>query len=79
MGQTIHLQLPDEVFQTLKDEAEKRGQVPENLAAELLVHAMGNSSEDPLESFFGTFDSHGLDWVDNHDQYLAAGKIRNGD
>ena len=78
MGQTLRLELPDNVFRSLKKEAEKRGQVPENLAVKLLVQVIGGS-DDPLESFFGTIDSNGLDWADNHDQYLAASKSRQGE
>lgn len=76
MGHTLQLDLPENVFRSLEKEAKKKGQVPETLAVQLLAGAIGDSQGDPMESFFGTFDSQGLDWVNQHDQYLAEGKIR---
>ena len=79
MGHTLHLELPEDVFRSLEREAKKKGQVPENLAVKLLARAVGDSPEDPLEGFFGAFNSQGLDWVNQHDQYLSAGRTRQGE
>ena len=80
MGQTLRLELPETVFHSLKQEAEKQGKEPEDLAADLLVKLVGSPTEnDPLEGFFGAFDSNGLDWVENHDHYLASGGIHQGE
>ena len=71
MGYRLALDLSDEIFDSLAEEAEKTGRSAEDLAAKLLAPAILKVPDDPLESFIGAFDSHGEDWVQRHDEYLG--------
>jgi hypothetical protein len=71
MGHTLTLDMPEDVYQSLKQKAEQIGQLPEALAVQLLTTATQHQSEDPLEQFIGAFNSQGSDWADQHDTYLG--------
>ncbi len=72
MSHTLTVEVPDDVYQALAEDAEKAGRPPEALAAELLTEAAQRLSHDPLEKFIGAFDSRGSDWAEGHDAHLAA-------
>lgn len=79
MGRMLTLEVPDEVYRSLIERAERTGQEPEALAARLLASAAENQAEDPLEHFIGAFSSRGSDWADRHDDHLgesAGGAMR---
>jgi hypothetical protein len=71
MGHTLTLDLPENVYQCLRQQAEQTGQSPETVAVQWLVTATQASVDDPLEQFIGAFNSHGTDWADHHDAYLG--------
>ena len=71
MGHRLALDLSDEIFDSLAEEAKKTGHSTEDLATRLLAIAVMKVPADPLESFIGAFDSHGGDWVEQHDEYLG--------
>ena len=71
MGQTLTLEVPEDVYKLLKKRAEQTGQPPEALAVQLLATATQNIEDDPLEKFIGAFSSSGSDWADHHDKHLG--------
>jgi hypothetical protein len=71
MGHTLTLDVPEDVYQSLKHQAEQAGQLPEAIAVQLLVTATQHRLDDPLEQFIGAFSSEGSDWADHHDTYLG--------
>jgi hypothetical protein len=71
MGHTLTLDVPEEVYQALRQQAEHTGQLPETVAVQLLAIATQLQGEDPLEQFIGAFSSPGTDWADHHDTYLG--------
>ena len=71
MGHTLTLDVPEEVYQSLIQQAEQTGQPPEAVAVQLLASATQYRVDDPFERFIGAFRSHGADWTDEHDVYLG--------
>jgi hypothetical protein len=71
MGHTLTLDLPEQVYQCLQQQAEQTGQSPETVAVQWLAAATQFYVADPLEQFIGAFSSHGTDWADHHDVYLG--------
>lgn len=79
MGHKLALDLPDDVFDSLTEEAGKTGQPVERLAARLVTMAVMKNLPDPLENFIGTFNSQGSDWVERHDDYLGRAALENSE
>ena len=63
MGHTLTLDVPEDVYQSLMQQAKQTGQAPEALAVQLLAAATQHQVDDPLEQFIGAFSSHGADWA----------------
>lgn len=73
MERTLTLEVPEEVYESLRRRAEEAGQPPESLAIELLVAATQPHGGDPLEEFIGAFSGGDFEWADRHDEYLGRG------
>ena len=71
MGHTLTLDVPEEVYQALRQQAENTGYPPETVAVQLLARLIQPQSADPLEQFIGAFSSQDTDWADHHDRYLG--------
>jgi hypothetical protein len=71
MGHALTLDLPEDVYQGLIQQAEQTGQPPETVAVQLLAIATQHRVDDPLEQFIGAFHSHAVNWADQHDAYLG--------
>ena len=71
MGHTLTLDVPENVYESLRQQAEHTGQSPEALAVQLLATATQQPVDDPLEQFIGAFSSQGASWADHHDAYLG--------
>jgi hypothetical protein len=71
MGHTLTLDVPEDVYQSLIQQAEQTGQPPEAVAVQLLASATQHKVDDPLEQFIDAFRSHSADWADQHDMYLG--------
>ena len=71
MGHTLTLDVPEDVYQSLIQQAKQTGQPLEAVAVQLLAAATQHRADDPLEQFIGAFRSHGADWADQHDAYLG--------
>ena len=70
MGHTLTLDVPEEVYQSLIQQAEQTGQPPEAVAVQWLATAIQHRVDDPLEQCIGVLSSDGADWTDQHDAYL---------
>ena len=71
MGRTLTLDVPEDVYQSLIQQAKQTGQPPEAVAVRLLAMATQHRVDDPLEQFIGAFHSHCANWADQHDAYLG--------
>ena len=71
MCHTLRLDVPEDVYQSLIQQAEQTGQSPEAVAVQLLASATQHRFDDPLEQFIGAFRSQNVDWADQHDAYLG--------
>ena len=71
MGHTLTLDMPEDVYQSLRQKVKQIGQSPEALAVQLLATATQHQSEDPWEQFIGAFNSQGSNWADHQDTYLG--------
>ena len=71
MGHTLTLDLPEQVYECLRQQAEQTSQALETVAVQWLATATQVPVEDPLEQFIDAFNSHGTDWADHHDAYLG--------
>jgi len=71
MGHTLTLDVPEDVYQSLIQQAKQTGQPLEAVAVQLLAAATQHRADDPLEQFIGAFCSYGADWTDEHDVYLG--------
>ncbi|HET6385807.1 MAG TPA: hypothetical protein VFJ58_20640 [Armatimonadota bacterium] len=71
MSVTLKLDLPEGLYERLRDEAGKAGQPPEAVALRCLESQIALSSDDPIGKFIGAFDSGLADLGANHDQYVG--------
>jgi len=76
MTHSLVLEVPENIYQPLAEEAEAKGRKVEEIALERLVNGEPKQVEDPFEKFIGAFDSKGLDWANRHDEYLGENLMR---
>lgn len=72
MSHTLTLEVPEDVYELPLKTAQQTGQRPESLAVQWLTQATKEDAIDPIEQFIGAIDSHGSDWVEQHDAYLGG-------
>ncbi len=71
MGHTMQLDVPEDVYRSLRRTAKRSGQSLEELAAQRLVDATREFGSDPVEEFIGAFSSNVSHWADEHDKHLG--------
>src|SRR5262245_46933467 len=71
MRHTLTLDLPEQVYQYLRQQAEQTGQSPETVAVQWSAAATQSYVTNPLEQCIGAFSSYGTDWANHHDAYLV--------
>ena len=71
MSHTLTLEIPDGLYEVLKDVASKLGRTPEEMGAEWLARAVERVTDDPLFAFAGAIKSDVPDWADRHDYYIG--------
>jgi hypothetical protein len=79
MSKTLSIELPDEVYQTLLETADRLGQSPEAIVRQWIVTQHQTQASDPLDSFIGAFNSDIPDWTSRHDDYLGATLVETHD
>ena len=76
MTHSLVLEVPENIYQPLAEEAEAKGRKVEEIALEKLAKHESAQIEDPLDKFVGAFKSDVPDWADNHDKYLGENLMR---
>ncbi len=71
MSHILTLNVPSEIYDSLRQIAEQAGQSPEVVAVKWLATATGQISDDPMENFIGAWRSNECSWADQHDTYLG--------
>jgi len=74
MSNTAALEVPQELYEALQAQAQKKGQEPDTLAIEWLTQAIQQASaieDDPLIQLFGTLESDITDIAEQHDDYIG--------
>lgn len=72
MTHSLTIEIPENIYQSLAQEAEAKGRKIEEIALERLANDEPREIEDSLDKFVGAFSSDISDWADNHDKYLGA-------
>jgi len=68
---SLTLQLPNHLYESIKKAASKAGTSPEAIAIKWLETTISNFDDDPIEEFIGSIHSDIPDWGENHDRYLG--------
>ena len=76
MTHSLLLEVPENIYQPLAEEAEAKGRKVEEIALEILANGKPKPVDDPFEKFIGSFDSKGMDWARRHDEYLGENLMR---
>jgi hypothetical protein len=75
MNHTLTIEIPDDVYGPLLEQAKQSGRTPEELAAECLATTLAakasSSTDDPLLQLMGTIVSDVTDVAERHDYYLG--------
>ncbi len=71
MSYVLKLDVPSEIYEPLRQIAERAGQSPEMVAVKWLAAATSQFSDDPMENFIGAWRSDESSWPDQHDAYLG--------
>ncbi len=71
MTHSLTLEVPENIYQPLAEEAEAKGRKVEEIALEKLAKNEPKQIDDSLDKFIGAFRSDVPDWADNHDKYLG--------
>lgn len=79
MSKILAIEIPDEVYQTVLQTAERLGQSPEAFVSQWVVTQHQAQPSDPLDAFIGAFKSDIPDWTRRHDEYLGAALLETHD
>jgi hypothetical protein len=71
MSRTLTLELAEDLYQALKDLAEKEGRSAEDLGAAWLAATIDRVANDPVMKLAGTLHSGVPDLAERHDDYLG--------
>jgi hypothetical protein len=71
MQRAMTIQLPEEVYEPLAQNAQKVGRTPEELVSAWLAVAVRGLAKDPLLRWAGAFSSEVTDVSECHDHYLG--------
>ncbi len=74
MMRTITLEIPEETFVVIEEQAQNKGMEPAQLVAGWVSEAaqrVGGTKIDPLVALFGTIESPVPDIADKHDEYIG--------
>ena len=71
MRHHMELDLPEEVYASLKEVARRSGKPPEGLAVAWLSAVGRHALNDPLEPFIGAIPTTVPDWTAKHDEYIG--------
>ena len=75
MTHSLVLEVPEEIYKSLSEEAALKNRGIEEIALEKLANKELIPA-DPLDKFVGTIKSDVPDWADNHDKYLGGELVK---
>lgn len=75
MSHTLVLEIPNEAYEELVRSAQKQGQPPERIAADILAESLA----DPVMRLAGCLSMPFTDIGDRHDEYIGAGLLSQPD
>ena len=79
MSHQLILDVPNEVYDPLAENAKHSGATPEQLAVDWLAAMSRHAANDPVEKWIGALPGINSDWADQHDKYLGAGMMETHD
>jgi hypothetical protein len=79
MSQTLSIEIPNDIYQTVIQTANRLGQSPEAIVSQWIVTQHQTQPADPLYAFIGAFNSDIPDWTSRHDEYLGAALLETHD
>ena len=71
MGHKLILDVPADLYESLRKEAHRFGRTPEEVGAEWLSDGAKRAADDPLLALAGAFESGVTDVGLHHDEYLG--------
>ncbi len=74
MMRTITLEIPEETYIVIKEQAESQGLEPTQVASELLAAVVSHRhpiEHDPLDDFIGSIESDVSDLAEHHHSYIG--------
>lgn len=74
MSRMLTLEIPDELYQALRELAEKEGRSEEDVGAAWLAATIQRIANDPLMNLAGVLDSGVPDLAERHDYYIPGGQ-----
>jgi len=75
VSQILTLQIPEELYQSLIEIAQRRGQSPEEFTLQWLRVSIQHFTDDPLELLIGSVQSDIPDWTEHHDLYFGESHL----
>lgn len=75
MTHQLLLNIPENLYQILLEQAQKQGETIENVVLKSLEESQLPKNIDPLEQFIGAFNSDNSDWLEQHDYYLGKSHL----
>jgi len=76
MDHTLKLEVPEELYERLLQEARRAGRTPEEVAADWLRASGGTRADDRLLQLAGSFEFDVQDVSERHDHYLGQALIQ---
>jgi len=73
----LTIEIPDHIYEPLKQKASQTGQTPEQIASAWIETAAKRLTDDPLLRLAGAFESEFTDIAERHDDYIGKA-LRNG-
>jgi hypothetical protein len=71
MLNTLTLQIPDYLYQSLRKRAIEVGQTPEQMIIKYVEEELEETESDPLLDLAGIFECENTDISENHDGYIG--------
>lgn len=71
MEHTLQISISEEIYETIKKEAEQKGQSLEELVSDWLADRALESASDPLDKLVGILSLNNPGWSDRHDLHIG--------
>lgn len=71
MAKILTVEIPDHVYEPLRQRAMQSGQTPEQIVSQWIENAVKHFADDPLLALAGIFASEVKDISERHDEYIG--------